>query len=133
MNRIGSYNPTTNYWSSFGSGLSGEGYALASNGTTLFVGGAFTSAGGVGNTSYVAKWEGGAWLPLRPNTPNGIVRALAIYNNVHLIIGGSFTQIGTNSNFQKIARYPLNGNPYLSIDTSGLNGDVYALCSVGRK
>src|ERR1019366_1654117 len=56
-------------WSPLGSGLGASDgsprcvYALAVSGTNLYVGGEFTTAGGV-TANNIAKWDGNAWSAL---------------------------------------------------------------------
>lgn len=80
--------PTIN---ALGTGLNGICFsiAIAPNGD-VYVGGNFTSAGGVANTAKIAKWDGSAWNALSTGL-NNIVRALAFAPNGDLYIGGSFT------------------------------------------
>ena len=47
-------------WSALGLGVNGQVRALLVSETNLYAGGAFTSAGGVANTKYIAKWDGSA-------------------------------------------------------------------------
>lgn len=75
--------------------------------------------------------DGSAWSRLRPSGPNGIIRALAIYDSSYLIIGGSFTLVGTGA-FNRIVKWPLNGSFYESVG-NGLNGDINAICVTGKK
>jgi len=82
-------------WNAMGTGTDNNVaaiYALDSN--NVYVGGAFTNAGGVG-TIGIAKWDGINWSAmgtgLTGNTPIGIaIHAYA--NNVY--VGGRFTRAG---------------------------------------
>jgi len=80
--------PTVN---ALGTGLNGPCYsiAIAANGD-VYVGGYFTSAGGVANTAKIAMWDGSAWNALSTGL-NNTVNALAFAPNGDLYIGGSFT------------------------------------------
>jgi len=85
-------------WSALSTGINGYGYgllrALAFDGSgNLYAGGSFTSAGGVTNTSYIAKWNGTAWSALGTGT-NSTVRALAVDSSGNLYAGGYFTSAG---------------------------------------
>ncbi len=84
--RIGRWNGTS--WSALGSGVSsgvnpsvnaltvfGDG-----SGEALYVGGFFTTAGGVA-TSNVAKWDGTSWSALEGGIVAGAVRALAVFDD----------------------------------------------------
>src|SRR5262249_53325709 len=63
-------------------------YALETDGTNLFVGGNFTSAGGTAVTN-LAAWNGSSWSALG-SVGSGVVRALR-YQAGRLYVGGSFT------------------------------------------
>jgi hypothetical protein len=71
------------------------------SGKALYVGGQFTSAGGLA-VGRIARWDGTAWSGLDGGVsggPGGIpaVDALAVFNDgvqESLFVGGSFTQVG---------------------------------------
>jgi len=87
-------------WSALGAGMPGvtfpdyTEYVLAVSGTTLYVGGSFTTAGGV-SANNIAAWNGGAWSALGSGI-DGAVWALAADGSGHLFVGGSFSLAGTN-------------------------------------
>ena len=120
-------------WSALGLGVSvpvGTGAptvrALAVSGANLFVGGQFTTAGGVAATN-IAQWNGSDWSALGSGLDSG-VSALAV-SGTNLFVGGSFTTAGgvvANS----IAEW--NGNSWSALG-SGLNSyaDVLALAVSG--
>lgn len=60
-----------------GSTLYGGVATIASIGNNLFIGGDFSSAGGVSNTSYIARWDGSNWYALGAGVYQGRVTALA--------------------------------------------------------
>jgi hypothetical protein len=100
-----SHNSTTNTYSLSLSGWftspdNGPVYALAANGTHLYVGGAFTTVGGSSHR-YLARYNTGTNPPtLQSDLPSigaitgGSVTALALDGN-KLYIGGSFSQIAS--------------------------------------
>src|SRR5439155_26191959 len=72
-------------------------YAIAVIGGELYVGGNFTSAGGV-NATNIAKWDGNSWSPLstgvtRSDGTSADVFALAVSGS-DLYAGGRFTMAG---------------------------------------
>jgi hypothetical protein len=75
--------------------------AGAVSGSTLYVGGVFTSAGGMAGPN-LGKWTGSAWTAF--TGPNGPVFATAVAANGDLYVGGSFTRVGTTS-ANNIARF----------------------------
>src|SRR5690242_15460298 len=69
--------------------------AIAVNGTNVYVGGAFTQAGG-SNILNLARWNGRSWSALGAgisNSPNPYVYALAA-SGTDLYAGGAFTVAG---------------------------------------
>ncbi len=84
-------------WSALGSGLGGaydgnSGHALAVGDDGIYVGGYFTTAGGL-PASRVARWDGSAWSALGTGVDSG-VEALAVDANGNLYAGGTFTMAG---------------------------------------
>jgi len=87
----------------------------------VYAGGSFTSAGGVANTSHIAKWNGTVWSAIATGL-NNIVNILAFAPNGDLYIGGAFTD----------AAYPYlckwNGTAFSVVRANtDINGFVYAL------
>jgi trimeric autotransporter adhesin len=83
-------------WSSLGSGLSGApfnkgGHALAMIGNDLYVGGSFTTAGGI-PANHIAKWNGSTWSALGSGL-NDYADKLTI-NGADLYVGGIFSTAG---------------------------------------
>ena len=116
-------------WAALGAGLGGgAGLALAAHddgsGMALFVGGAFTTAGGAA-ASRLAKWDGTTltWSALGSGA-NNAVRALASYGGA-LYAGGDFTTAG-GASIARIARW--DGSAYAALG-SGANGSVRALAA----
>ena len=86
-------------WISLGSGVNGPVYALAVSGSNLYVGGSFTTAGGVPATN-IALWNGSYWtnlgsgISLGGYNPGGNgVFALAL-SGTNLYAGGGFVMAG---------------------------------------
>src|SRR5689334_18333503 len=63
----------------------------------LYVGGAFTDAGGDPNADYIASWSGGAWKSLGATPLTGGVTSIA-YRNGKVYAGGVFVNAGGNPN-----------------------------------
>jgi hypothetical protein len=95
------------------------------SGPALFVGGRFTSAGGV-PANCIAKWDGTNWSALGSGT-NLDVRALAVFDDgsgPKLFAGGIFSTAGGVNIGYGIARW--DGSTWSAVG-SGLNGAVNAL------
>lgn len=75
-------------------GLNGPVYAIAVDGSNVYVGGQFTMAGNV-IVNNVAKWNGTSWSALE-NGMNGNVKAIAI-SGTSIYVGGGFTTAGSIS------------------------------------
>jgi trimeric autotransporter adhesin len=93
-------------WHSVGSGTNGSvlamGVDLSGN---LAVGGLFTSAGSVSNTTRIATGDGSAWAALGTGVADNAVQSLLPLSNGDLVVGGSFTGAGGVSNTSRIARW----------------------------
>jgi hypothetical protein len=99
LNQIARWNGTS--WEAVGSGVSG-GLVRAlevfddGSGEALYVGGGFTSAGGVPDTRSIARWSGTSWSPLSSGT-NQRVNALKVFDDgtgPALYAGGRFSNAG---------------------------------------
>jgi len=117
-------------WSALGSGVGSGGqnpavFALAVSGTNLFVGGQFTTAGGVSATN-IAEWNGSSWSALGSGL-NNQVDALAV-SGTNLFAGGFFTNAGGVSSANYIAQW--NGSSWSGVG-SGMNSRVVALAVSG--
>jgi hypothetical protein len=101
-------------------------FALAVSGSTLYAGGAFTTAGGSAATN-IAQWNGSSWSALGSGTSRyGYVFALAVSGST-LYAGGEFTTAG-GSAANYIAQW--NGSSWSALG-SGVNSFVNALAVSG--
>jgi hypothetical protein len=141
-NNVARFNTLTNTWSPLGTG-SQNGvnyyvYALAVVGNEVFVGGAFTSAGGV-SANYVARFntQTNTWSALGTGSSNGVnyyVNALAVVGN-EVVVGGEFTSAGGVS-ANRVARFNTQTNTWSTLGTgsqNGVNNNVFALAVVGNE
>src|SRR5690606_24021927 len=112
--------------SALGTGLNGGCYSIAIDADgDVYAGGIFTSAGGVANTSLIAKWDGYNWSALSTGLTGGTliyVEALAFAPNGDLYIGGTFT----------VAAHPYlckwNGTAFSAVGTNtDIGAPVHAL------
>lgn len=87
-----------NNWNPLGSGVNASGTvnAIAVSGNNVYIGGTFTTAGGV-TANRVAVWNGAIWSSLGTGSANGLngtVYAVAVNGN-NVYVGGSFANAGT--------------------------------------
>jgi hypothetical protein len=145
-NRVARFNTATNTWSSLGmfssNGVNDRVSALAVVGNEVYVGGGFTSAGGV-SANRVARFntQTNTWSTLGTGSSNGVsgtVLALAVVGN-EVVVGGSFTEAGGVS-ANRVARFNTATNTWSSLGTGSSNGVsgiglvyVYALAVVGNE
>jgi len=128
VNNIAKWDGTS--WSALGSGMRPEaGFvgsvsALATDGTNLYAGGQFKTAGGV-EVNHVAKWDGSSWSALGTGI-FGDVRTLAV-SGVNLYAGGFFSTTGGGP-VNGIAKW--DGTSWSALGT-GTNGSVRALAAIG--
>jgi Kelch motif. len=142
VNNIARFNTQTNTWSSLGTGSSNgvnnDVDALAVVGNEVFVGGLFTSAGGV-SANGVARFntQTNTWSSLGTGSSNGVgsrVSALAVVGN-EVYVGGLFTSAGGVS-ANNVARFNTQTNTWSSLGTgssNGVLGSVYARAVVGNE
>jgi len=141
-NRVARFNTQTNTWSSLGTGSSNGVnnwvQALAVVGNEVYVGGWFTSAGGV-SANHVARFntQTNTWSTLGTGSQNGVnnwVQALAVVGN-EVVVGGWFTSAGgVSANY--VARFNTATNTWSSLGTgsqNGVSGNVNALAVVGNE
>jgi hypothetical protein len=105
VNGIGRWDGTN--WNDVGGGVTDNGQpgtvsAVVVSGTNVYVGGAFTAAGGV-SASNVAKWNGTSWSALGTGA-NGFVSTLLVAGT-YLYVGGRFSAAGSGVSASDVARF----------------------------
>lgn len=112
-----------------GDGLDGDVNAIAVDGQNVYVGGEFTTAGGV-TVNRIAMWNGTEWSDLDGGVSGGNVNAIAIHDG-DVYVGGAFTNAGSGEGItvNRIVRW--NGAEWSSLGT-GANATVLALASDGE-
>ncbi|MEW6126674.1 MAG: C25 family cysteine peptidase [Acidobacteriota bacterium] len=133
-NGIAKWNGTT--WSAMGTGLVGIAglgiaNAIAVNGTDVYVGGFFSTAGGV-SANNIAKWNGTSWSALGSPT-NGVnneVKAIAVNSSGEVYVGGAFTAAG-GASVNRIARWSGTSWSALGSPTNGVDSIVNAIAASG--
>jgi len=110
-----------------GTGLNSHGWALQTDGTNLFVGGEFTTAGGI-TVNRVAKWNGSSWSAMNTGTVgmNNIVYSL-LWDEVggKLYAAGAFTTAGGVS-ANRVAVWDPSTSTWSALGT-GLNSNAFDL------
>lgn len=112
-------------WSALGSGILGDPGAtqvgaLALDGNNLYVGGRFTTAGGI-SASHIAKWDGSNWSAVGGGMNDSVTCLLVVGNNLYA--GGTFTTAGGVS-ANHIAKW--DGSSWSPLG-SGMDNTVSAL------
>ena len=126
-------------WDNLGTGeapalgaLNGAVYALNADAPgVLYVGGAFTHAGGKSGADHIARWNGTTWTALGSSTLNGAVHAIAFFGG-KVYVGGVFTNAGGNANADFLAVW--NGASWGTVCNapgSAITGNVSALEVIG--
>ena len=121
------YRDSNGEWKAMGTGCNGIVRAiLVHPDGSVYVGGAFTLAGGVGSTGYFAKWNGSVWSALGSGLGLGgnTVLALAVGPDGAVYLAGSFTDAGGVLNADYLAKW--NGTSYSALG-SGINSTVWAV------
>lgn len=106
-------------WEVLGTGANGIVKAIVETSTDIFIGGDFTTAGGV-TVNHVARWNKSlsTWNALGPGGTKGTnddVRALAVSNDENtLFIGGDFTAAGGTA-FNYFVQYDIAGDTFSGV------------------
>lgn len=122
-------------WTLLGGGTSGFVNAIAIVGGNIYVGGEFSSIGGI-SARNLARWDGQRWNTVGQGTTNGTdapVNALLSLGST-LYVGGNFAQAGTLSNANGIAALNVQTQTWSALrasTASGVDGAVYALAANG--
>jgi hypothetical protein len=114
----------------FGSGLQSWVEAIVFSGNDVYVGGGFTSAGGVANTSRIARWNSAnsTWNALGTGL-NDTCAAMDV-SGINLYAGGDFTSAGGVANTSRIARWDISNSLWNAM-TTGLNDRCRAIAVSG--
>jgi hypothetical protein len=110
-------------------GVDGTVLTLAFDGSDLYVGGSFSTVGGVAANN-IAKWDGTTWSSVGIAANNGVdgtVLAIKV-TGTDIIVGGSFSMAGEVS-VNNIARW--DGNVWSALGGGISDGDVRAIVNVG--
>jgi len=124
----------TGEWAAMGTGLSlpipglpdGEITTMAIGIDGFFyIGGQFSSVGGVANTAGIAKWDGTTWSALGTGASGGNVQSIVMDSSGDFFVGGNFTSMGGVANTAGIAKW--DGTTWSALSTGVDNNGVYAL------
>jgi N-acetylneuraminic acid mutarotase len=118
-------------------GLNGSIYALATDGSDIYVGGGFyqTGDGEISNLRHIARYNStdGTWHALSNQGLNGDVIGLIVSGD-DLYVGGRFTQTsdGTLTNLGGIARYDTVSGTWHALSNQGLDDEVSTFAVAGN-
>lgn len=113
-------------WNALNMGLNGIVNAIVVNGSDVYVGGAFTDAGGLPDADYLARWDGSAWHAVAPGL-SAQVRCIAV-SGTNVYVGGNFVDAGGNTSADRIARW--DGSAWQALG-AGLAGAVRSIVVSG--
>jgi len=116
-------------WNALGTGMNDYGMKMAwGNDGKLYVGGNFTTAGGV-TVNRIASWDGTTWAAMGA-TPgaNGTVYGVVVTPSGDVVIGGSFATAGGVATCLRVARW--TGSAWVTMGGGLPNGVVGALLSL---
>src|SRR3989339_1128827 len=114
-------------WQTIGGGMDAPVYALIFDASGALVSaGSFNSAGGITDTSHIARWNGTRWEAIGKGL-NGVVNALARDSSGNIYAGGSFTVAHNSGGDLAVANLVRwNGSIWQDVG-GGVNGEIYAL------
>jgi hypothetical protein len=125
VGQIGGFVTGPYAWTNLDGGLNERVYyGLAYDGTNLFAGGLFTSAGGV-PANYVARWDGTNWFNLGSGMDDKVLNLLLVGTNLYA--AGDFTHAG-GVTANHVARW--DGTSWSPVGL-GMNNSVLALAHDG--
>jgi N-acetylneuraminic acid mutarotase len=136
LSRIAHYDTSNPAWAPLpNQGLNGSVYAMATNGSNLYVGGGFTKTGNGVDLNHIARYDtvANTWNALPNQGLNGDVTALAVSGS-DLYVGGIFTQTidGTVTDLGNIAHYDMTSGTWSALHNHGLDGQVFVIAVVGN-
>src|SRR4029453_6197553 len=97
--------------------------AVATNGTDLYVGGFFSSIGGIPGTTRIAKWNGSSWSSVGGGVTGGGQVASIVISGSDVYAAGQFFSMGGNP-ADNVAKW--NGSSWSALG-SGFNNNLLAL------
>ena len=124
--------PIPSSWINMGIGIgTGTVYAMTVSGFDVYIGGSFTSAGGIGSTQRIAKWNSltQSWSPLGSGL-NATVYAIAVSGN-DVYVGGAFTDAGGNTSADRVARWNTTSGTWNALGSGISNNTVNAIATNG--
>jgi len=124
-NGIARYTPSTNTWSSLGTGAAGGvvyNLAASPGGAQIYAVGTFTSMGGVANTKFVAKYVAGAWAAMGAGYAAGTGVFAVVYASPTLVILG-----GDQATNGGVSQYNPTTNTLAAAIAINAGGQVRAL------
>lgn len=114
-------------WNPLDMGLNGAVNVVVVHGSDVYVGGAFTDAGGVADADYLARWDGSSWHAVAAGL-SAQVRSIAISGS-NIYVGGNFIDAGGVGAADRIARW--DGSTWNALG-NGVPGAVRTIAISGN-
>jgi hypothetical protein len=132
---IARWNSANNTWNLVGAAnaVNSTVRAIKVSGSSVYIGGQFTNAGGNNANDYLTRWTGSAFVPPGSETTgplNGTVSAVVV-SGTEVYVGGSFTNAGNVPGADYIARW--NGTTWSGLlsGTFGIGNTVNTIAISG--
>jgi len=132
---IARWNSANNTWNLVGAAnaINAAVQDIKVSGSSVYIGGQFTNAGGNNANDHLTRWTGSAFVPLGSQTAgplNGTVSSVVV-SGTEVYVGGSFTNAGNVPGADYIARW--NGTTWSGLlsGTSGINNPVTTIALSG--
>jgi hypothetical protein len=118
-----------------GPALNGQVSEMYATANTMYVGGSFTSAGGIPAADRIAKWNGNSWSAVGPTiASNGSVLAIAVHGG-KVYAGGSFINAGDEAAADYLSVFDgVSWQPFCNTTSpAAFEGNVQALQVIGSE
>ena len=131
---IARWNSANNTWNLVGAAnaINAAVQDIQFSGSSVYIGGAFTNAGGNNANDYLTRWTGSAFVPLGSQTagPLGGHVVSVVVSGTDVYVGGVFTNAGNVPGANYVAKW--NGATWSAVGAANaINGPVYTIALSG--